>query len=78
MYKNKGGNEMDKLLLRPREVTELLGLSRSRVYELLCQGQLPSVRIGRSIRVPSRALTEWVEKQQLEQQRDSTETNQNQ
>ncbi len=65
---------MDKLLLRPREVTELLGLSKSRVYQLLCQRQIPSVRIGRSIRVPSQALTEWVEQQQLDQQRDSTGT----
>ncbi len=64
---------MDKLLLRPREVTELLGLSRSRVYELLYQRQLPSVRIGRSIRIPVRALNEWVEQQQLDQQKGESE-----
>ena len=52
---------MDKLLLRPPEVAEALGIGRSKVYELLAQGTLPLVRVGRSIRVPAVELRRWVE-----------------
>ena len=52
---------MDRLLLRPLELQESMSLSRGRIYQLLASGQLPSVRIGRSIRVPARALERWIE-----------------
>ncbi len=51
---------METVLLRPREAAELLGLSRSQVYSLCRRGELPTVRIGASVRVPRRALEEWV------------------
>jgi excisionase family DNA binding protein len=51
---------MDKLLLRPMEVAELLGLSRSRVYELIASRELPTVRIGVSRRVPIKELNAWI------------------
>ena len=54
---------MDKLLLRPVEAAEAIGVSRSRIYELLAAGTLPSVRIGVSVRVPVDALRSWVERQ---------------
>jgi excisionase family DNA binding protein len=53
---------MDRILLRPAEAAEALGVSRSRIYELLAAGDLPSVRLGQCIRVPSDALRRWVEK----------------
>jgi excisionase family DNA binding protein len=52
---------MDRLLVRPTEAAEILGLGRSKVYELLASGELPSVRIGKSIRVPLEALRQWVD-----------------
>ena len=54
---------MEKLLVRPAEAAELIGLSRSQVYALLAAGALPSVRIGKSVRVPVKALADWVENQ---------------
>jgi excisionase family DNA binding protein len=51
---------MDKLLLRPAEAAELLGVGRSQIYSLLATGELPSVRVGHSVRVPVGALKEWV------------------
>lgn len=48
------------LLLRLTEVAEQLGLGRSTVCQLLQRGDLPCVRIGRSVRVPADALAEWV------------------
>ena len=55
-----GRNEMDRLLLRPDEAAEVLGVGRSKLYELLAAGDLPSVRIGRAVRVPVSALERWV------------------
>ena len=54
---------MEPLLLRPLEVAELLGISKSKVYELLASGALPSIRIGSSIRVPVAELKKWIAKQ---------------
>ena len=52
-----------RLLLRPAEVAEALGIGRSKVYELIHSGQLPSIRIGGSLRVPIDQLTHWIEQQ---------------
>jgi excisionase family DNA binding protein len=52
--------------LRVPEAAQLLGLPRSRTYELIQQGQLPAVRIGeRSIRVHRGELEKFL----LEQRR---------
>lgn len=52
-----------RLLLRIPEAAALLGVGRSTVYQLVQQGTIPIVRIGRSVRVPAAALDEWVEAQ---------------
>ena len=39
---------MDPLLLRPAEVAALLSTSRSRVYELIADGSIHTVRLGPS------------------------------
>ena len=53
---------MDRLLLRPQEAAEMLGVSRAKLYELLADGTLPKVRLGGSVRVPALALRRWVDK----------------
>ena len=53
---------MDKLLLKPEEAADLLGIGRSKFYELLAQGAVDSVRIGACRRVPRAALEEFVER----------------
>jgi excisionase family DNA binding protein len=53
----------EKLLLKPAEVSATLGLSRTKTYALIASGGLPSVRIGRSVRVPNAALQAWIEQQ---------------
>jgi excisionase family DNA binding protein len=52
---------MDKLLLRPEEAAEVLSIGRSRLYELIGRGELASVRIGTSRRVPFEELIRFVE-----------------
>lgn len=51
---------MEKMLLRPIEVAELLGIGRSKSYELIGSGVIPSIRIGSSVRVPMESLKAWV------------------
>ena len=52
--------EMEKQLLRPTETAEALGISRSRVYELLASGAIESISIGRSRRIPVDAVHRFV------------------
>ena len=54
---------MEKLLLKPSEVADCLGLGRPKTYELLRDGTLPSIRLGHAVRVPTSALREWIERQ---------------
>lgn len=49
-----------QLLLRPREVAEMLGISRSKAYELIASGQLPGVTFAGCRRVPADALRAWL------------------
>jgi len=58
------------LLLRAEEVARRLSIGRSKVFTMLADGTLPTVRLGRSVRVPEQALREWVV-QQTEQQPES-------
>jgi excisionase family DNA binding protein len=57
---------MDKLLLRPVEAAEAIGIGRSKVYELLASGELPSIRIGGSVRVPLDKLRDWIDRKSAE------------
>ena len=57
---------MDRLLLRPAEAAEAIGIGRSKVYELLASGDLPSIRVGEAIRVPVTALHAWIERKLAE------------
>jgi excisionase family DNA binding protein len=51
------------LLIRPVEVANALGISRSKVFELLASRELPSVHIGRTTRIPRAQLEEWIKAQ---------------
>ncbi len=60
---------MEALLLRVPDVALQLGLSRAKVYELMANGELPSVKVGGCRRVRSEDLraftrdlrTSWTE-----------------
>ena len=51
---------VDKLLYTPAEAAHALGLSRSTIYVLMANGQVPSVRIGNSRRIPAEGLRRYV------------------
>ena len=50
----EGGEEekyMDSAFLRVEEMAKILKLKRSTAYELVRRGVIPSVRLGRAIRI---------------------------
>jgi excisionase family DNA binding protein len=49
-----------KLLHTATEAADALGISRSRVYELMAAGELEYVKLGRSRRIPADALESFV------------------
>ncbi len=57
-------DKQGKLLLKVMEAGEMLGIGRSRMYEMVDTKELPSIRIGKSIRIPVKALNQWVEERQ--------------
>lgn len=59
---------MEKLLLKPSEVTQILGIGRSLVYELIARREIPSVRLGRCIRVPTESLQRWLNEREEQRQ----------
>ena len=50
-----------RLLLRIPEVAETLGIGRTKIYELIATGELPTIRLGRAVRISVSALQKWVE-----------------
>jgi excisionase family DNA binding protein len=48
------------LLLRVSEVAALLSIGRSLAYQMITDGTLPSVRLGRCRRVPRADLERWI------------------
>lgn len=49
-----------KRLIRVSEAAEILSLGRSKAYEMAASGELPTIKVGRSIRVPVEALDPWI------------------
>lgn len=50
-------------MLKPSDLAPRLGVTTGRVYQLIAEGLIPSVRIGRAIRVPRKAWDEWLKEQ---------------
>lgn len=53
---------METRLLRVSEVAELLSLSITHTYELVAEGVIPSIRLGKSIRVHREDLNAALER----------------
>ena len=54
---------IERILFRPAEVGVALGISRSRAYELIAKGDIPSVLVGGCVRVPVDALKASIDRQ---------------
>jgi excisionase family DNA binding protein len=51
---------MEKLLLTIPEAADRLGIGRSKLYELVAEGELGVVRIGRAVRVEAAEIVDFV------------------
>ena len=51
---------LEPLLLRPVEAARLLGIGRSKLFEMLARQELGVIRIGRCVRIPRHELATWV------------------
>lgn len=52
-----------KMLYRVPEACDVGGLTRSRLFELLRQGEIESIRLGKQRLISARSLEGWVEAQ---------------
>ena len=52
--------ENGALLLSVAEAAKLLGIGRGLAYDLIAEGRLPSLRLGRRLLVPRFALEQWI------------------
>ena len=52
---------MDAGLMRVEDAAKYLAIGRSTLYELIAQGAVPTVHIGRAVRIPTEALKRLVE-----------------
>ncbi len=53
----------ERLLLTVEEAAQRLGIGKTLAWELVWAGVLPSMRLGRCVRIPLRALEEWIARQ---------------
>ncbi len=60
---NQTNELLDQPLLSPADISKLLGIKRSTVYELARAGRIPSLRIGRAVRFLRADLETWIEDQ---------------
>ena len=52
---------MEPLLITINDAADTLAISARTVRRMLERGDLPTVRVGRSIRIPTKALKDWVD-----------------
>jgi excisionase family DNA binding protein len=61
MHKRKQiPTNVEPLLLTIPQVGAMLGLGHSKVYDLIRQDGLPTVKFGTAVRVPAEELKAWV------------------
>ena len=54
--------EISKRLLTIREAAQVLGVGRTTVYELIANAELEVVHIGRSARIPTAAVDDFIDR----------------
>jgi len=57
----QNGHGVEPLLLSVDQAAHLLGIGRTLAYELARRGELPSVRFGKRVMVPRRAVVALVD-----------------
>lgn len=55
--------EQERTLIRQQEVMQVLGIGRTKFYELTRQKDFPSLKIGRYVYVDKNKLNDWISRQ---------------
>lgn len=55
------GTTQPKRLLTVVETAQALGVGKTLVWDLVHRGEIPSVRLGRLVRIPVQKLDEWIQ-----------------
>lgn len=51
---------MEKATMTVLEMAQILGIGRNMAYELIKNGRVPFLKIGRQIRIPKKAFDAWL------------------
>ena len=54
---------MEKLTLSVREAAQIIGVSPTKMYQVVKMDGFPTVRVGHRLLVSAKGLERWVEKQ---------------
>ena len=55
--------EVPTLLLTPAQAAEALAISTRKLWAMTASGEIPCLRIGRSVRYPVQDLQRWIDDQ---------------
>ena len=61
--KQSMGPENEQEFISLNDLQEILGIGRTKAYDLVTSGELPAIRVGRAIRVRRADLDRWAERQ---------------
>jgi len=53
-------SDLERLAVKVPEAAKMTGLSRAQGYINVNNGEWPSIRLGRAVRVPLDGLREWI------------------
>jgi excisionase family DNA binding protein len=54
---------MERMTMTVVEMANCLGIGRNAAYDLVKKGRVPSLKIGRQIRIPKKAFELWLTKE---------------
>lgn len=58
---------MEKLVYSVQEAAEVLGISKSYMYELARRGEVPALKLGKRLVIPKEKFIKWInEEKELE------------
>lgn len=63
--KNKS-NDREPALLKPKEAAEFLSVSERSLWTLMRNGEIPHIRIGKSVRYLVKDLESWIETKRVQ------------
>ena len=49
-----------KMTLSVREAAGMIGISKPKMYELIREGEIPSIHVGKKIVIARQALLDWL------------------